>query len=499
MVRRWGIWRSGPGRSPTADDPVRAASLEIAAAHTLASLPGSQPGPVIPGILRPDLLVPACASAPASDVCAHRCHHHGVAKRISRLFGSACVGSLAIAALVAIPSSEAAAAALPALSVQPSSGPVGSEITIKLESSGCGSVVFRPAGESTVGLAVSPGSNGSEQVLVPSFVGTAPATPVGPGKYQLAVSCPASTPTGFTNFTVPFTVTSAVTSPGRFVAMASTPDGGGYWLAQSGGGVYSFGDAKFEGSLPGLGVVPSTPIVGMAATPDGGGYWLVASDGGVFAFGDAKFEGSLPGLGIVPAAPIMSMASTDFGGGYWLMGGDGGVFAFGDAPFCTPLLVTAGGLELPGYVQGPAPYVGIAAAPGSVGYDIASSFGNGLSLPPPNEACDAATFNGEYGSINLPGFVTTSAAISGVATSVTGERLWLVGLDGGVFAPEIQTEQGLVSPSPFFGSLPGLGVVPATPIVGMAATPDGGGYWLVGADGGVFAFGDARFFGSAAD
>jgi hypothetical protein len=30
----------------------------------------------------------------------------------------------------------------------------------------------------------------------------------------------------------------------------------------------------------------------MAATPDGQGYWLVASDGGIFTFGDAAFEGS---------------------------------------------------------------------------------------------------------------------------------------------------------------------------------------------------------------
>jgi N-acetylmuramoyl-L-alanine amidase len=36
------------------------------------------------------------------------------------------------------------------------------------------------------------------------------------------------------------------------------------------------------------------------------------------------------------------------------------------------------------------------------------------------------------------------------------------------------------------------------PIVGMAATPNGGGYWLVAADGGVFSFGDATFYGSAA-
>jgi len=36
----------------------------------------------------------------------------------------------------------------------------------------------------------------------------------------------------------------------------------------------------------------------------------------------------------------------------------------------------------------------------------------------------------------------------------------------------------------------------AQPIVGMAATPAGGGYWLVASDGGIFSFGDARFFGS---
>jgi len=34
------------------------------------------------------------------------------------------------------------------------------------------------------------------------------------------------------------------------------------------------------------------------------------------------------------------------------------------------------------------------------------------------------------------------------------------------------------------------------PIVGMAATPDGHGYWLVASDGGIFSFGDAGFYGS---
>ena len=34
------------------------------------------------------------------------------------------------------------------------------------------------------------------------------------------------------------------------------------------------------------------------------------------------------------------------------------------------------------------------------------------------------------------------------------------------------------------------------PLAGMAPTADGKGYWLVGADGGVFAYGDADFHGS---
>ena len=37
----------------------------------------------------------------------------------------------------------------------------------------------------------------------------------------------------------------------------------------------------------------------------------------------------------------------------------------------------------------------------------------------------------------------------------------------------------------------------AKAIVGMAATGDGKGYWLVASDGGIFAFGDAGFHGSA--
>jgi beta-lactamase class A len=46
-----------------------------------------------------------------------------------------------------------------------------------------------------------------------------------------------------------------------------------------------------------------------------------------------------------------------------------------------------------------------------------------------------------------------------------------------------------------YGSLQGAHL--HQPIVGMAATPTGNGYWLVAADGGIFTFGDAHFHGSA--
>ena len=63
---------------------------------------------------------------------------------------------------------------------------------------------------------------------------------------------------------------------------------------------------------------------------------------------------------------------------------------------------------------------------------------------------------------------------------------WLAGSDGGVFA---------YGDAAFAGSAGGLRL--NAPVVGMAATPDGGGYWLVARDGGVFAYGDAAFLGSA--
>lgn len=72
-----------------------------------------------------------------------------------------------------------------------------------------------------------------------------------------------------------------------------------------------------------------------------------------------------------------------------------------------------------------------------------------------------------------------------LASTPSGAGYWIVGSDGGVFA---------YGDASFHGSMGGQPL--GAPIVGITATPSGRGYWLIGQDGGVFAFGDAPFAGA---
>jgi hypothetical protein len=76
--------------------------------------------------------------------------------------------------------------------------------------------------------------------------------------------------------------------------------------------------------------------------------------------------------------------------------------------------------------------------------------------------------------------------IVGMAPTPDGGGYWLVAADGGVFS---------FGDAAFFGSTGSMHL--NAPIVGITATPDGGGYWFVASDGGVFNYGDAIFSGSA--
>lgn len=117
---------------------------------------------------------------------------------------------------------------------------------------------------------------------------------------------------------------------GGAMDLVPTPSGKGYWVVDSKGAVFSYGDARYYGganTLPKL----NAPIRGMAARPQGDGYWLVGSDGGVYSYGKAPFKGSMGGKKL--NSPVCGIDAAKDGNGYWLLAEDGGIFAFGSAPF----------------------------------------------------------------------------------------------------------------------------------------------------------------------
>jgi hypothetical protein len=205
-----------------------------------------------------------------------------------------------------------------------------------------------------------------------------------------------------------------------------------------------------------------TPAAGAPPPPEppAQGYWLVAADGGIFSFGGAGFFGSAGGQAL--PAPVVGMAATPDGGGYREVERNGQVGSFGDT---VPESTSAGALDA----------VGIAAVSDGA---YLEAFDGGQVL---EQEGTFALFQASLPALNAPivGIASTS-----IASTSTGP-FWLVAADGGVFG---------FDNAPFLGSMGGRRL--NSPIVGMAATPDGNGYWLVASDGGIFSFGDATFEGS---
>jgi hypothetical protein len=255
--------------------------------------------------------------------------------------------------------------------------------------------------------------------------------------------------------------------PAGFCARPSNPkshpssaSAHGYWFLGADGGVFSFGAARFHGSLPGLHVRTST--IGIAPTRSGNGYWILGADGGVFSFGDARFHGSMGGRRL--NAPIIRMARTASGNGYYLLASDGGVFSFGDARFHG----STGNRHLN------APVISMAVTPTGRGYWLLAADGGVFSF-------GDAKFYGSTGAMRL------NAPVISMTVRPQGNGYWLLGGDGGVFS---------FGAARFRGSVPGTGLCAAAGAVQIRSSRTGNGYWLLGADGGVFSFGDAKFYGS---
>jgi hypothetical protein len=233
------------------------------------------------------------------------------------------------------------------------------------------------------------------------------------------------------------------------VAMAATPDGGGYWLVGADGVVVGFGDAHLYGSA---GSPRISPIVAMEPTPDGHGYWLVDSDGSVLSFGDAHSYRPAGATSVGASAvggetgdEIVGIAATPDGDGYWVAGADGGVLSFGDAHYYG----STGGMPRH------SPIVGIAATPDGGGYWLVGSDGSVLSF-------GDAHYYGSTGGKPL------HAPIVAMAPTVDARGYWLVGSDGAIFS---------FGDAHFFGTAAGKAL--AEPVVAISSNPEGGGYWLV--------------------
>jgi hypothetical protein len=131
-------------------------------------------------------------------------------------------------------------------------------------------------------------------------------------------------------------------------------------------------------------------------------------------------------------------------------------------------------------VGGTAPYT----------WSVASgSLPPGLTLSPTGTIAGTPTQNGTFSFVikvtdSLGASATVPQSLE-VTVEPDAQGYWLGAGDGGVFA---------FGEAQFQGSAANLHL--AAPITGMASTPTGG-YWLVGSDGGVFAFG-APYFGSLA-
>lgn len=272
------------------------------------------------------------------------------------------------------------------------------------------------------------------------------------------------------------------------VAFSPMPDGDGYRVGDSGGGVFTFGDAPFFGSIPGLRVagqrIPPVRMVDLVATPDGDGYWALDEAGGVFTFGDAPFFGSIPGLRragqAIGQADAVALAPTPDGDGYVILDEAGGLFTFGDAPFFGSIP----GLRAQGQAIRRVQAVDLAITPSGGGQWVLDEAGGVFTFG------DAPFFG------SIPGLRRAGQAI-GQADAVAFSAMpdeggYRVGdSEGGVFT---------FGDAPFSGSIPGLRAagqsIPPVKVVDLVATADGGGYWGLDESGGVFTFGNAGFFGS---
>ncbi|MGH9105553.1 MAG: beta strand repeat-containing protein [Acidimicrobiales bacterium] len=315
------------------------------------------------------------------------------------------------------------------------------------------------------------------------WAGTLPASP-GSALGELVSDvqvAPGAHGVGKTIVTLSDAAEGAISSSASAPVIFSSSGSAGYRLVGSDGGVYDF-KTPFYGSCEVNGTrcdKLDRHVDGIASTPDGRGYWLVARDGGVFAFGDARFYGSCQ-QSAHPCGKVV-----------------GAVVAIAPTPDGKGYWLAAangvvyrfgdaasyGSCASPNHPCGTlsSPVIGIAASSRG-GYWMATAKGNVLGFgkgAPVLGTCLTKSSRCDH----------LEGGVVGITSTPGSRGYWLVAADGGVFT---------FGNAHFYGNTRTANVESqlAGQLVGMTRTPDGKGYWLVASDGGVFAFGEACFWGN---
>jgi hypothetical protein len=353
--------------------------------------------------------------------------------------------------------------------------------TLSNGSGSCNSTVA-PFGTDTISGAYSgdpnfSGSNGTASLVVEEPSQTAigaspnPATVGNLVTYSATVtSSGTGTPTGSVTFTTGSkTLCIATLSNGIGTCSSSVAPVGSDTIS----GTYS-GDSAFAGSTgttsPPLTVNKASPQTSIGATPNS-----------VTQGGSVTYSATVTKNGTGLPTPTGSVTFTS-----------------GSTQLCTATLLSDGTASCPstaapvGSDTITGTYTGDTVFVGSTGSTTLAV--NSPPLPPqPTHGYwlvgsdggiftfGSAQFHGSTGSLRL------QRPVVGIVPTADRGGYWLDASDGGIFA---------FGDAGFYGSIPGLGLHPAgtpfpnrlnAPIVGMVPSSDGGGYFMVASDGGVFA------------
>jgi hypothetical protein len=250
--------------------------------------------------------------------------------------------------------------------------------------------------------------------------------------------------------------------------MLPGPNGLGYFLVASDGGMFSYGDTNFYGSLGGVPI--KHPIVAAATTPDSGGYWMTDSAGVVSNFGTATNYGSAPS---VLFRPVVGMAETNgngsFSGGAYPSGSYGydiSKFQCGNLPSGdrTVAIVQADGGILPSQGDFPNTCLGSEVQWAGAGLNLYTFFNNVDGFNGSGAECSDTTscFNLGY---NAAVHAYNDAAAAGANPSVP----WWLDIEE---PSQYWNSNTSLNQATVMGGLEALHNTEGVPSVGIYASPD---------------------------